>query len=364
MRTGDLSENPQSVLIKSRCNLPLLPDPQCLESIAALKSAIPARAALAGFAQALKQSSLAEAAHEAFCLIESVGALQLSGKVVELRAALQSPDSGQLSVLHRQNAIRIAAHKRLDSEPVGCSLALELASMLCGTAVSVRRNNISEDFHSSICSSFSKWTPPYGSERIQTLLDNWQAFIQMSSGDLDPLIMVAAAHGQWNALQPFTQENIVTGQLLSSLLMCEEDLIPAPALPISLYFSRRAARHWEFMFQAVAHGHHTAWIQFFMTAVTEAATDATEQLMQWEQLKQSLAESMRNNLPKEPSMALIDVCNRASFGLADLSDAGLSRRQTASAWMQRLISQGVLAEMRVGKEKRYINIGVVNLLTR
>jgi Fic family protein len=307
---------------------------------------------------------MAGVAVETFCHIESVGALQLSGSEVELRAALQAPDSGQMPGLSRHNATRIAAHKRLVAEPVSCSLALELASTMGSTPVSVRRGDVSEELSSSAYSSFSKWSPPTGSERIQTLLDNWQGFIQKNSGDLDPLIMVAAAHGQWNALQPFTHENIANGQLLSSLLMCEEDLLPAPALPISLYFSRRSERHWKFMYQAVAHGDHGAWIQFFMTAVTEAAVDATEQLMRWEQLKQALAESLRINLPKEPSMALIDVCNRPSFGLAELSDAGLSRRQTASAWMQRLVSEGVLVEMRFGKEKRYINNGVLSLLTR
>lgn len=363
MHRGNLSERTKTVTHRLRCNLPLLPEPQRIETIAALKAAIPARAALAGFAQALKQSSMASAAVNAFCLIESVGAVQLSGSVVELRAALQASDSGQMPELSRHSSTRMAAHKRLIAEPVGSSLALELASSLHSSPVSVRRGDVSDDV-SSGRSLFSKWTPPAGSERIQTLLDNWQGFVQESSGDLDPLIMVAAAHGQWNALQPFTHKNIANGQLLSSLLMCEEDLLCAPALPISLYFSRRSERHWEFMYQAAANGDHAAWIQFFMTAVTEASIDATAQLMQWEQLKQILGESMRVNLPKEPSMALIDVCNRPSFGLAELSDAGLSRRQTASAWMQRLVSEGVLAEIRVGKEKRYVNNSVLNLLTR
>jgi hypothetical protein len=363
MHTGNLSERTKTVVLKHRSNLPLLPEPQRLETIAALKAAIPARAALAGFAQALKQSSMADVALDAFCLIESVGALQLSGSVVELRAALQGSDSGQRPELSRHISSRVAAHRRLVTEPVGCSLALELASTMRGAPVSVRRGDVSQEFLANGCSSFSKWIPPSSSERIQTLLDNWQGFVQKSSGDLDPLIMVAAANGQWKALQPFTYENIANGQLLSSLLMCEEDLLPAPALPVSLYFSRRSERHWEFMYQAAAYGNHAAWIQFFMTAVTETSIDATEQLMQWEHLKQALAESMKNNLPKEPSMALIDVCNRPSFGLAELSEAGLSRRQTATAWMQRLVSQGVLAEMRVGKEKRYLNIGVLNLLT-
>ena len=364
MHTGNLSERTKAVSPRHRFNLPTLPDPQRLETIAALKAAIPARAALAGFAQALKQSSMAASAIETFCLIESVAALQLGGSDVDLRAALQASESGQVPALSRHYAARIDAHKRLLEEPVSCSLALELASSLQNAPVLIRKKATCDDFQSSACASFSQWNPPTGLERIQTLLDNWQSFIQQDSGDLDPLIMVAAAQGQWNALQPFTHENIANGQLLSALLLCEEDLLPAPALPISLYFSRRAERHWTFMYQAVAKGDHAAWIQFFMTAVSEAAIDATRQLMCWEQLKQTMAVSMQAHLPKEPSAALIDVCNRPSFGLAELSDAGLRRRQTATSWMQRLVSEGLLAEMRVGKEKRYINKAVLNVLTR
>jgi len=364
MHTDDVSATTETILPRHRCNLPFLPDSQRLETIAALKAAIPARAALAGFAQALKQSSMADVALDIFCLIESVGALQLSGRIVELRTALQASQTSQIPELACHNKARISAHERLSREPVSCSLALDLASAMSGDPVSVRRGDTVNEASTTAYSAFSKWTPPNGAERIQTLLENWQTFVQMSSGDLDPVIMVAAAIGQWNALQPFTDENIANGQLLLSLLMCEEDLLPAPALPVSLYFSRRAERHWEYMYQAAAQGNHAAWIQFFMTAVTEASIDATEQLMQWEKLKNNLAESMSKHLPKEPSTSLIDVCNRPSFGLADLSDAGLGRRQTATAWMQRLVSEGVLSEMRVGKEKRYINVGVLSLLTR
>ena len=364
MQSGDLAEILQPESSRHSCHLPTLPHPQRLETISVLKAAIPARAALAGFAQALKQSSMSQVATNTFCLMESVGALQLSGEAVELRESLQASDFAQVPELSRHHDARMSSHQRLVEEPVSCSLALELGSAMRNKEVTVRRSKVSEDMSMHLCSSFAKWVPPEGPERIQILLDNWQGFIQRNSGDLEPLIMVAAAQGQWNAIQPFTHTNIASGQLLSSLLMCEEDLTPAPALPMSLYFSRRAERHWDFMYGAVAHGNHAAWIQFFMTAVTEASLDATRQLMSWEQLKQSLAESMRENLPKEPSMALIDVCNRPSFGLAELSDAGLTRRQTASAWMQRMISEGFLGEIRIGKEKRYVNHAVLNLLTR
>lgn len=365
MHADKVSERTQTEQHRLRCNLPLLPEPHRLETIATLKAAIPARAALATFAQALKQSSITRAALDSFCLMESVGALQLSGRFVELRDALQAPASGQADELSRHNSTRIAAHERLVAEPVSCSLALDLASSLYGSAVSVRRDDLRGAMSSTASSSsaFSNWTPPVGSERIQALLDNWQRFVQQSSGDLDPLVMVAAAHGQWNALQPFIHENIATGQLLSSLLMCEEDLLPAPALPLSLYFSRRATRHWDCLYQAVALGDHAAWVQFYIAGVTEAAMDAVDQLARWEQLKHTLTDVMIANLPKQPSMELIDVCSRPSFGLAELRDAGLDRRQTASAWMQRLVSAGLLSELRVGKEKRYINKAVLQLLT-
>jgi len=147
------------------------------------------------------------------------------------------------------------------------------------------------------------------------------------------------------------------------LLMCEEDLLPAPVLPLSLYLSRRADSYWMQLNDAVRLGDPNSWLSYFMAAVTGAANNATAQLMMWESVQQELLGDMKKLLPKEPSGELLAVCIQPSFGLADLSEAGLTRRQTASSWMQRLVAAKVLSEQRIGKQKRYINIKVLELLS-
>ncbi len=54
------------------------------------------------------------------------------------------------------------------------------------------------------------------------------------SGDLDPLIIMAAAHYQFEAIHPFTDGNGRTGRVLISLLLIEKGLLDLP----SLYLSR------------------------------------------------------------------------------------------------------------------------------
>lgn len=362
MQSDKVSAPPKSV--QSKQALPMLPAASRFETIDTLKAAIPARAALATFAQALKQSSISDTATSAFSVLESVGALQMQGEALELSASLSAGDDCHTSdILHRHILARRYAHTHLTSEPVGSLLALDLAAALHGKPTAIRRSAAPDKSCSIVDENFLNLTPPTGAERLQALLENWHSFIQRDSGDLDPLIMAAAANGQWMALRPFSHQNIAVGQLLTLLLLCEEDLLCAPALPLSLYLSRRSNRHWQFLYHAVAFGDHLAWLRFFMTAVTEACIDATDQLLQWERKNVSMKEAMHELLPKPPSDALLEVCYKPSFGLADLSDCGLARRQTATAWMQRLLDAGLLSEVRIGKHKRYINKDVMSLLT-
>ena len=342
--------------------LPKLPAVSRIETLAALKACIPARAALSGFSQALRQSPISHIAIDSFSLLDAVGAVQLEGVPVDMAAALQHTSPASYPELHRHIEARVEAHDRLVNEPVGSTLALELASALHGKPVSVRRGDAERYESGSSSIDYRQMSAPQGAEKLQVLLEDWQGFVQHSSADLDPLLMAAAAHGQWIALRPFTQSNIAVGQILTSLLLSEEGLLPNPVLPLALYFSRHADKYWQCLYTAVVHGDHASWIQFFMTAIEEASIDATEQLMQWQKLTHELGTTMNDCLPKAPSDSLVITCARPSFGLADLALCGLGRRQTASSCMQNLVDLGVLDQVRAGKEKRYINRQVIAVL--
>ena len=85
-------------------------------------------------------------------------------------------------------------------------------------------------------------------------------------------------------------------------------------------------------------------------------------MMAWHEHLDMLFEKLPVLLPKTPSVELVRLCGTPSFGISDLANAGISRRQTATAWMQRLVDVGLLKESRVGKEKRYINPAILKLI--
>ena len=78
------------------------------------------------------------------------------------------------------------------------------------------------------------YTPPEGETRIRDLLANWERFLHEEE-TIDPLVRMAAAHYQFEAIHPFTDGNGRTGRVVNSLFLVEQGLLPLPILYLSRY---------------------------------------------------------------------------------------------------------------------------------
>ena len=341
-----------------------------IETRGLLKAALPAHRALAACAQALRRTPLDIAALDAFTLLDAVGAVQLEGEPMDPRAVLETPPHQLEPVVARQR--EALARAALDERPVDAALALELASVVAGRAVSLRRHGLVAGARPGFpdAPTASARPPPsspvvplpHEPERLQGRLERWEGFVQRDSGDLDPLLMCGVALAEWLAIRPFTTANVRVGQLLVQLLLVEEDLLPSATLPLSLHLSRHADTCWSALSEAGARADPEPWLRFFLGAVESSANDTLGRLEGWEDELAALPARLGRLLPKVPSEDFVRLCARAGFGLADVIETGLSRRQTAAAWVARLVEGGVLRELRAGKEKRLVNDAVVALL--
>jgi len=336
--------------------LPPLPSALSMESVDLLRASIPAHRALGAFTQCIHQSAVSSSAKDVFSWLNAAAAWQLDGTLISIRDLLCLPVAQRDEQICRYQSLAASATARLAQESVGSVLALELASGLSSKSATVRRSELD--------SSSSRITvpAPKGAERLQMLLENWQGFVQRDAESLDPLLVAAAAHGQWIAMRPFTHANIATGQLLTSLLLVEEGLMVEPVLPLTHSFAKNSDNYWKHLNRAIRDGYRNAWFQHFLNEVESSAVAATNILLAWDTHLEELTEQLPQLLPKTPSASLIRLCANPSFGISDLADVGITRRQTATAWMQRLVEAGVLNEKRAGKEKRYVNPAVLDLI--
>lgn len=62
------------------------------------------------------------------------------------------------------------------------------------------------------------YTPPTGRAVLENKLQNWEVFVN-SDTDLDPLVQMAIAHYQFEAIHPFDDGNGRTGRILNVLML-------------------------------------------------------------------------------------------------------------------------------------------------
>ncbi|MGL5862182.1 MAG: Fic family protein [Phycicoccus sp.] len=68
------------------------------------------------------------------------------------------------------------------------------------------------------------YSPPEGCELIAAKISEWEQFIHADDG-MDPVIRMAAAHYQFEAIHPFADGNGRTGRILNVLMLVEAGLL-------------------------------------------------------------------------------------------------------------------------------------------
>jgi len=208
------------------------------------------------------------------------------------------------------------------------------------------------------------YTPPEGEARIRDFLANWERFLHDESA-IDPLVRMAVAHYQFEAIHPFTDGNGRTGRVLNSLFLVEQGLLPLPILYLSRYIVANKADYYRLLLAVTRDGAWEPWLLYMLRAVEDTASWTTRKIGAIRRLASDTADDVRKKLPKIYSRELVDVIFEQPYcRIANLVDAKIAGRQAASRYLKALVSIGVLRERAFGREKLFVNPKLMNLLTR
>lgn len=108
---------------------------------------------------------------------------------------------------------------------------------------------------------------------LTDLLENLEQYIQEQE-ETPPLIRLAVAHYQFEAIHPFLDGNGRLGRLLVSLLLGQWGLLPQPFLYLSEYFDRHRDHYIDGLLKVSTDRAWNDWIIFFLNAVTSQSRDA------------------------------------------------------------------------------------------
>jgi Fic family protein len=242
--------------------------------------------------------------------------------------------------------------------PISVKLLGEIASGLLGYEVAVR----------SLPGTFigdagnRTYTPPEGKELLASLLGDLVEFI--GSSEMHPVLVMIFAHYQFEAIHPYPDGNGRTGRVLNHLILTQAGLLRAPVLNLSTYLVRHREEYYRRLHGVESLGDWAGWITFMLGALRSAVLDSYSKMKEltFRQLKFSeelmplvgkSSDELSQLLFEKPYCQIGHVVERL----------GVSR-PTASKFLEALVRAGLLTSFVSGKEKFFVNKGMLEVLAK
>lgn len=112
--------------------------------------------------------------------------------------------------------------------------------------------------------------PPPG--EVEPCLAAWEKFLHES--DLPPLVTIALAHYQFEAIHPFLDGNGRVGRLLITLFLIERRILPTPLLYLSAFFEAARRDYYDGLRGVSQRGAWHEWLEYFLQGVARMSEDA------------------------------------------------------------------------------------------
>ena len=352
---------------KAYDGLPELPPKADLESRAVLKACIEARAAVAELNQAGRLLPNQDVLINTIPLLEARASSEIENIVTTMDALFtfaqsdrEPTDPAAREALRYRTALRRGIES-LERRPLTTATAVDVCRTLRGIDLDVRRTPGTALLNQA--TGEVVYTPPEGEASLRRLLANWERFLH-DAKEVDPLIRMAVGHYQFEAIHPFTDGNGRTGRILNLLFLVEQGLLDLPILYLSRAIIGSKADYYRLLLAVTTKGAWEDWILYVLGAVEETARWTTERIQAIRRLMEETADYVRTEASGVYSYELVELIFVQPYcRIKNVVDAGIAKRQTAAVYLKKLADAGVLNEVKVGREKLFVNPRLMRLLT-
>ena len=349
--------------------LPPLPPAQDIETKDILKKCVSARAALAALQQAtalIPNQDVLISSVPLLGLREAKDSSEIENIVTTNDKLFQyantdpvHADPATKETLRYRKAL-LKGFESLAERPLTTRTAVEVCRAIKDVDLDLRRTtgtNLRNHATGKII-----YTPPEGEPALRELMANWEAFLHDGS-DIDPLVRMAIAHYQFEAIHPFPDGNGRTGRILNILVLVQEKLLDLPVLYLSRYINDHLSDYYRLLLGVTAEGAWDAWVLFMLDAVEVTAHWTREKILAVRSLMEETVRHVRETAPKTYRRELVETIFKKPYcRISDLVDAGVGNRTTASKYLKDLVEVGVLQEKKSGRDRIYLHVRFFDLL--
>lgn len=345
---------------------PLPPAGLDLEPKSVLKATVEARTALATLAQAGQLLPDPHILIHAVPLLEAQASSEIENIVTTADELFKHVDSGAgdhaTKEALRYRAALFTGVESIRERPLTAATAARICSELQGREMAVRAvpgTRIANPNTREIV-----YAPPEGADRIREKLSAWEHFVH-AEDDLDPLVRMAVAHYQFEAIHPFHDGNGRTGRVINILMLIQAGLLRDPILYLSRAIIARRSDYYRLLRAVTADGAWIEWVLYMLEVIRDSAVSTTQKIGAIRTCQEDVAARARGATPGGRDARFLAVLFEQPYcrinTVVDRCDVS---RQTASTWLHALVQAGLLSDVKAGRELLFVNHEFLDVLTR
>ena len=188
--------------------------------------------------------------------------------------------------------------------------------------------------------------PPPG--EVEPCLAAWEKFLHES--DLPPLVAIALAHYQFEAIHPFLDGNGRVGRLLITLFLVERQILPTPLLYLSAFFEASGRDYYDGLRGISERGAWNDWLEYFLLGVARMSEDALNRALR---INEILGQWQKNVAGGSTPLRIVELLGANPFitakGVADKLGVAFTTAQRAIERLQRI---GIIRPVSKAKRDR------------
>lgn len=187
------------------------------------------------------------------------------------------------------------------------------------------------------------YVPPPPLE-MRAALERLELFLHDDS--LPPLVQIALAHYQFEAIHPFLDGNGRVGRLLITLFLTERGLLSQPLLYLSAWFERTRTDYYRLLMRVSTHGDWSGWLRYFLEGVRVQAGEAVDDAKRIVSLLEDYRQQLIVDRARPATSELLDRLSANPYVTVREAQQWLGVSDpTARAAIDDLVGYGILTEI-------------------
>lgn len=206
-------------------------------------------------------------------------------------------------------------------------------------------------------------TPPQTKEEVLDYMANLEQFLNDNESELDPLVNMAIAHYQFEAIHPFYDGNGRTGRIINILYLILNDLLEIPILYLSGYIIKHKNDYYKLLQDIQFNDNWEEFVLYMLDGVEKVSLDTIRLIKQINQLMDETAIKIQEKHNKIYSKELLEMLFKRPYIDIEFASKELGKhRDTISPLLSKLAKIGILEKNKSGRKNYYKNVELFNLL--